>query len=207
MNVGEVGHAHGGEPDRRSSIVNRAELRTMAPMRVVCLLLFTALGASAHAAGLTLELVGLDSGQPIHQTVYVTGSLLASDGEMVDATGKLAPRTMIFDAAKKTVTVIDANQKSYRVLDEAQLRQMGQRMAQARAQAVSRAAMLPPDRRAAMAAMMERHGLSGDLDLGFSATGEKKKVGGFVCEVYHVTNHDRPFRDGVPGALSEFRSR
>src|SRR5207249_3556080 len=62
---------------------------------------------------------------------------------------------------------------------------------------------MPPEQRAQMEAMMAQHGApmgrrpgaAKSRNLAFTATGEKKTVNGFNCEVYKVTDDGKPFEE------------
>jgi hypothetical protein len=61
-----------------------------------------------------------------------------------------------FVMAGKTMYIIDDEKKSYHVLDEAAMKRMGDRMAQAREQMQAQMASMPPEQRAMMEKMMGR---------------------------------------------------
>ncbi len=152
------------------------------------------LSTPALAGGLTLHFEGHEGADKTESTAYIEGKSVRTDATSHDASGKISQHTLIFDGAKSTVTLIEADKHTYRVLTAADLQKVADRAAQARAQLESRLNSLPPERRHQMQTMMAMRGLGGPLALHFAPTGEKKTVATYACEVYQITDGDRPFQ-------------
>ncbi len=134
----------------------------------------------AHA-GLTIT---TQKGSEPGATLYLDGDHFKAD----EPKGERAS-TIIIDATAKKVTMVDATNRTYTEMTEADRARMKAQMDAMRAQMAERMKNMPPDQRAKMEAMMGPGGASGDKphDWKFESMGQKKTVNGFACEMYRVS--------------------
>lgn len=135
-------------------------------------------------AGVTLVSTGSHGGHATTTTVELDG-----DKVRVVSDAERGGMTMYFDAATKTMTMVDAAKKTYRQLTPADMKQIRVQADAMKAQMASRLAALPPEQRAQMEAMMAQHG--GGMtrkvpERTYVSMGTKRSVGGFACEDFKI---------------------
>ncbi|HVZ70996.1 MAG TPA: DUF4412 domain-containing protein [Polyangia bacterium] len=169
--------------------------KTTKPLGLTSLALAAATFLSAGAARAAVTIV-IQRGQ----APATTQSTLYLDGDRMRVEGVSGPTNhdanVIVDGAAKKMTVLNAAEKSYMEITEEDMKMMRARVDAMRAQAEERMKNMPPEQRKQMEAMMAKMGApaAGDdkpVKLEFKATGEKKTVNGFACEMYKVV------RDGA----------
>lgn len=97
--------------------------------------------------------------------------------------------SVIIDPTAKTVTMVDATNRTYTEMTEEDRKRMKAKMDAMRAQMQERMKNLPPDQRAKMEAVMGP-GAADDAkahDWKFESMGQKKTINGFACEMYRVS--------------------
>lgn len=122
---------------------------------------------------------------------------LVVDGQKarIDA-GDQAGRAFVWDAQAKAITVMQAQDKTYRRLTEADIKQMAEKFKQLQELMRQRTAGMPPEQRAQVEKAMRLTAPSADqkpTPWKFTATGKKQKVGSYDCELY----------DGVRGQTKQ----
>lgn len=134
-------------------------------MRSILLLTALTFALPAHA-DLTLE---YDDGAGQRALTFaIKDSRLRLDVHGSDAA------TMLFDGARREITVLDPSARSYMVFDRALMQSLKQQMEQAM-QMMQQMGLDP-----------EAMGMTGPGEMREIATGEKRTVGGWPCEVYRV---------------------
>lgn len=140
-------------------------------------LLFLCLFSSAASAGTTLTWErSKGSEKPTTLVMKCEGGNARFEGSAA------AGRTVIWDAAKKTLAVLKPAEKTYSQLTEAQLLELRERMKAMAEQMRGRLDSLPPAQRAQLEAMLGAAEETAEWK--FTATGKKSRVGKWECELY-----------------------
>lgn len=151
------------------------------------LLLLLPVAGAAHA-GIKLVYERAHDGQTSTNTLSFEKQNLRMDGIQAGPRGQGGDGSILFDAERKVLTMIDPSQKVYRELNEEDAKAMKAQMAQMRAMMAERLKTVPPEQRAQAEATMNMLGGGGELPpLKYQSLGQKKKVAGYDCEVYRVS--------------------
>lgn len=150
-------------------------------------------GAGAAQAGVFWQTERQHRGQTTTASIYIEGDHLRMESNEDHAT------VAIYDAATKRMIVLRPERRSYMEMGEEDMKRMrtqvdGQ-MAAARAQMEARMKNMPPEQRKMVEQMMAQNGMAPgapaapppkEPEWTFQATGQKKNVSGFPCEVHRV---------------------
>jgi hypothetical protein len=169
------------------------ETTTMKTTTMAVALGTTMLFAGAARAGVTMVVQRGPAATASTSTIYLDGDRIRVEG----AQKTQRDTSVIVDGAAKKMIMINATEKSYMEMTEADIKKMKAQVDAMRAQAMERMKNLPPEQRKQMEKMMGGMGAMPGADakpakLDFQAMGQKKTVNGFACDMYKVS------RDGVP---------
>lgn len=152
------------------------------------LLLSIAFASTAASAGVYLESSEIELG--VKPPPAPTVSKIWFDGGRMRSTDGDGDGAIFRD---QKIYALDADQKSYTVVDKATMDRMGGQLAEARKQMEAQMANLPPERRAMMEQMMSQMGggmpgaKNKAVKRDVTATGRSETVGGFKCALWEVT--------------------
>jgi hypothetical protein len=170
----------------------------------VSALVTTALLATAFAshanAGVYLEST---ESEPGSKTPPKVGKMWFDGGRMRGEEASAGGNVMIFKS--RALYTLDPKTQSYRVMDQAQMEQMGAKLAAARKQMEAKMAAMPPERRAMVEKMMGQAGGGADAPKRvLKNTGRTETVAGVRCSVWEVSYNgkkDEELCAAAPGAL------
>jgi hypothetical protein len=155
-------------------------------MKKLLVLAIVMLASQTGSAGVLFEVESTFGGSTTQTNIAVEGMRMKMDAASgaEDWDGE-----MIFDADNREMVVIDHDKKTYFVIDEEQMRQLGETVNQAMASMEQALAALPESQRAQMEQMMK----SRMPDMGsprepseLEKTGETDTVNGYPCVKYIV---------------------
>ncbi len=166
------------------------------------LLVMAGLGASRLAAGVVYEIEVMDHEQspPKSESIEaaVEGKHLKMGIPAASAGG--SPGAMIFRGDRREMIVLNTDDKSYVVLDEATIAQIGGQVSQAMAQVQEALKDAPADQRAMIEKMMkgrlpQTQPAEKPPGSELKKTGEKATHGGYPCVKYEVWRGGRKVRE------------
>lgn len=154
-------------------------------------------GAGAAHAGVSWQMDRQRGAEITTAAVYVEGD----DLRMESGDRQAGSPVVLYNAVTKKMTVLRPEQRSYMEMGEADMKrmraQMSGQMEAARAQMEARMKGMPPEQRKMVEQMMAQSGMAPggasaapapekEPEWTFQATGQKKTISGFPCEVYRV---------------------
>jgi hypothetical protein len=125
----------------------------------------------------------LQRGTAQPETLYIDGPHMRAENPEHGEHGSI----VLIDATSKRVDMVDVNEKTYTEITEADRQRMHAQMEAMRAQMQERMKSMPPEQRAKMESMMGPGAGGKPHEWTFKATGAKKTINGFACQVYEVS--------------------
>lgn len=115
-------------------------------------------------------------------------------------------QAMLFDASAREMTVLIPSQSKYQVMDQQDVRKLGEQMQQMRSQMEQQLQNVPEDQRAEMRKQMQSMmpGMGDQPEIRVEATGGSASVAGASCREARVLRDDQPTHEvcvAEPGAL------
>ena len=116
---------------------------------------------------------------------------LESHRMKAESTGESgSTRVVMFDGARKVLTMVDNDKKTYTEVTQQEAEQIGAQLSEAMAQLKKQMDALPPDRRAQMQEMMSRMGAGATTKAIYKKAGTAT-VGKWTCERYEGFEGDK----------------
>ncbi len=159
--------------------------------RTACLVSALALPLPTLAGSvLVLEMTEYYEDPPMVSTIEISSQGGASRME-VAAPGRDESGGMIYRGGSGEMIALDHGEKSYYVLDEASMQQMGEQLGSAMKQMQEALEAMPPEQRAMAEKMMKQHlpesmGQADRPPATLHRTGREDTVNGFDCDYYEV---------------------
>lgn len=160
--------------------------------RIGSCLLTLALAAAPLAAGVIFEVVVTDHGQSSPRVDETQVAVEAKSLKMGIAAGERGqPGTLLYRADRREMVVVDHDDKSYMVIDEETVRQLGNQLNDQMAEALKN---VPEEQRAMVEKMMQERMPPQPLQQPLSEvrkTGERGNHVGYPCVKYEVLRDGR----------------
>lgn len=165
-------------------------------------LLICALALAPPAFGgeiLELEMTEYYEDPPVVSTIEISTSKNASRME-VATPGQRESGGMIYRGDSGEMIALDHSARSYYVLDEASMQEMGAQLSGAMRQMQEALDSMPPEERAMAEKMMKQHmpksmRQPARAPLSLHETGREDTVNGFSCDYYEVRRNDSKVRE------------